>query len=478
MSSFIDRHAGWTADQAKAAEEVRGRVASGEVHSIRLMFADQHGLLRGKTIMAGELERVFRSGLGAPSSLLLKDTSGRTVIPTFAAGAGIGLDAMQGASDLIMAPDPTTFRMLPWSPGTGWMLCDIHFTNGEAIPFSSRNILRSALARLQERGYGFLAGAELEFHLFRITDPRHALEDVGQPGSPPDVELVTQGYQYLWEGRYDELEGIYDALRLGLQGLGLPLGTLEIEFGPSQCEVTFAPQAGLATADLVMLARSAIKQIARRHGLHATFMCRPKLANAMASGWHLHQSLIGADDRNALVAADEAEWLSADGKGYLAGLIEHARGGCSFAAPTINAYRRFRAFSLAPDRAIWGRDNRGAMVRLAGEQGESSLRLENRIGDPAANPYLYVATQILSGLDGIGRGLDPGAPADTPYETEAPRLPTSLDEALVALEGDTYLIQALGPAFVDYWTRIKRAELARFHAEVTDWEHREYFSVF
>ncbi|HVY32978.1 MAG TPA: glutamine synthetase family protein [Caulobacteraceae bacterium] len=477
-ASFIDRFAPWSPAQADAAEAVRRRVADGEVTSIRLMFADQHGLLRGKTVMAGELERVFSSGLGAPSSLLLKDTSGRTVIPSFAQGAGLGVSEMQGAADLIMVPDPTTFRVLPWSAGVGWMLCDIRFTNGGLIPFSTRDILRSALQRLSARGLTLVAGAELEFHLYRLTDQRLALEDAGQPGAPPDVALLTHGSQYLWDDRYDQLDGIHRALREGLQGLGLPLASLEVEFGPSQGEATFAPQEGMDAADLVILARIAIKQIARRHGVHATFMCRPKIVGTMSSGWHLHQSLRRSDGTNALVAKGSDSWLSPDGSAYMGGLLAHAAGVSSFVAPTINAYRRYRAYSLAPDRASWGRDNRGAMVRLAGEVGSPSLRLENRAGEPAANPYLYLASQVLSGLDGLERGLDPGPSADTPYEADAPLLPRSLDEALLALEADQTLVQAIGPGFVDYWTRIKRAELTRFHAEVTDWEQREYFDLF
>jgi len=477
MSGFVERFGGWSEIQVKAADEVRRRVRDGEAESLRLVFVDQHGLLRGKTVMAAELERVLQSGLGAPSSLLLKDTSGRTVIPTFAEGAGLGLAEMQGASDLIMVPDPTTFRVLPWSPVTGWMLCDIHFTGGAAIPFSTRGLMRQALGRLQQAGFRFVAGAELEFHLFRVTDPKLALDDVGQPGAPPEVALVTQGYQYLWDDRYDELDGVFQALRTGLQAVGLPLASLEVEFGPSQCEATFAPREGLAAADLVVMARAAIKQIARRHGLHASFMCRPKLAGGVASGWHLHQSLLDLDGGNALTGKG-GDLLSAAGRAYLGGLLAHARGAASFAAPTINAYRRYRAFSLAPDRAVWGRDNRGAMVRVAGEPGGASLRLENRIGEPAANPYLYMASQIVSGLDGLERGLSPGPAADTPYETPAPLLPRSLDEALLALEDDAVFHEAFGAAFVDYWMRIKRAELARFNAEVTDWEHREYFGLF
>jgi glutamine synthetase len=477
MRGFVERFGGWGASQTAAAEDLRRRAANGELQALRLVFADQHGLLRGKTVMAGDIERVLTSGLGAPSSLLLKDTSGRTVIPTFAAGAGMGLAAMQGAADLTMVPDPTTFRLLPWSPGTGWVLCDVHFTDGEAIPFSARQVMRRALDGLGKAGFGFRAGAELEFHLFRVTDPKLALADAGQPGTPPQVGLVTQGHQYLWDDRYDVLDEVFRALREGLQALGLPLASLEVEFGPSQCEATFAPAEGLAAADLVVLARGAIKQISRRLGLHATFMCRPKMEAGSASGWHLHQSLCDGTGANALVGP-EGELLSGPGRSYLGGLLAHARGAASFTAPTINAYRRYRAYSLAPDRALWGRDNRGAMLRLAGEPGTPSLRLENRAGEPAANPYLYMASQILSGLDGLARGLDPGPPADTPYETDAPALPRSLDEALAALEADAVLCEGLGSGFIDYWTRIKRAELARFHAEVTDWEQREYFDLF
>ncbi|MGY4424902.1 glutamine synthetase [Bradyrhizobium sp. JR6.1] len=167
-----------------------------------------------------------------------------------------------------------------------------------------------------------------------------------------------------------------------------------------------------------MLFRSAVKQIARRHGYHATFMCRPKLPNVFASGWHLHQSLVSrAGGENAFMAKEAAEPLSPLGRAWLAGLIEHARASTVFTTPTINGYKRYRSYSLAPDRAIWGRDNRGVMIRVLGGMNDPATRLENRIGEPAANPYLYMASQILSGLDGVDRKLDPGPSADTPYET-------------------------------------------------------------
>jgi glutamine synthetase len=149
-----------------------------------------------------------------------------------------------------------------------------------------------------------------------------------------------------------------------------------------------------------------------------------------------------------------------------------------FATPTINGYKRYRAYSLAPDRAIWGRDNRGVMVRMLGGANDAATRLENRIGEPAANPYLYMASQILAGLDGIDRALEPPPPADTPYETQATALPKTLREALDALKADSFFREKLGSGFVDYYHHIKNAELERFQAEVSDWEQREYFEMF
>jgi glutamine synthetase len=229
----------------------------------------------------------------------------------------------------------------------------------------------------------------------------------------------------------------------------------------------------------MVLFRSAVKQIAHRHGYHATFMCRPKLPNLFASGWHLHQSIVSrATGENLFMAKDGSEPLSTFGRAWLAGLLDHARASTVFTTPTINGYKRYRSYSLAPDRAIWGRDNRGVMIRVLGAAGDAATRLENRIGEPAANPYLYMASQILSGLDGVDRKLDPGPSADTPYETKAPLLPKSLRDAVSALKDDPFFREKLGAEFVDYYTHIKNAEIDRFLSEVTDWEQREYFEVF
>jgi glutamine synthetase len=268
-------------------------------------------------------------------------------------------------------------------------------------------------------------------------------------------------------------------LRQPIEALGLPLRSLEVEFGPSQVEFTFRPGCNLEPADTMVLFRSAVKQICRRHGYHASFMCRPRLANIFSSGWHLHQSLRShKSGANAFMPESAAEPLSPLGRHFLAGLLREARASAVFATPTISGYRRYRPYTLAPDRAIWGRDNRGVMVRVLGGPGDPATRVENRIGEPAANPYLYIASQIAVGLNGVDGALDPGPSADTPYETAAPALPRSLGEALQALRENDVLRTAFGAGFVDYFIHIKEAELARFEEEVSEWEHREYFDLF
>ncbi len=304
-------------------------------------------------------------------------------------------------------------------------------------------------------------------------------EDAGQPGRPPSVSLLSHGYQYLTEQRFDQMEPALEIIRRDVLALGLPLRSVEVEFGPSQCEFTFAPAAGLTPADNMVLFRSAVKQIARRHGYHATFMCRPKLPNVFASGWHLHQSLVSrADGANAFMASDKSEALSPFGRAYLAGLLEHARASTVFTTPTINGYKRYRSYSLAPDRAIWGRDNRGVMIRVLGGAGDSATRLENRIGEPAANPYLYMASQILQGSMASTASSIRDRRRIRHMRRRRRFCRRVLREAVFALNDDPFFRQALGAEFVDYYVHIKNAEIERFQAEVSDWEHREYFEMF
>lgn len=476
---FVSRHGLYSPEQQRLADEVAERIAKDGLDVVRLSFADQHGVLRGKALTADAALSAFRGGCSMTTSLLAKDTSHRTVFPIWQSGGGLSLDGMTGAADLLMVPDPSTFRVLPWASNTGWMLCDIYFPDGTPVPFSTRALMASALTELTEAGYDYLAGLEVEFHLFRMDDPQLRPEQSTQPAAAPVVSLLGHGYQYLNEYRQDLLEPVMELLRRDLVALDLPLRTMEVEFGPSQCEFTFHPRAGLAAADTMMLFRSAVKQICRRNGLHATFMCRPALPNLFSSGWHLHQSLIAHDSgRNVFIPETDAELLSPVGRQFVAGLLEHARAGMVFSTPMINGYKRYRPNSLAPDRLLWARDNRGAMLRAVGGPGDPGTRIENRIGEPAANPYLYMGSQVLAGLDGMRRGLEPPPPSETPYDSEAERLPTNLMDAVSALDEDDFYRGVLGDAFVNYLVTIKRAEIARFLDSVTDWEQREYFELY
>jgi len=488
-ATFVERHDLWTGEQARQANDVAQAIKKNKLELVRFSFADQHGVLRGKTVVAADAPALMHSGVTMTTTLLAKDTAHKTVYPVFTAGGGFAMAEMQGGGDFVMVADPSTFQVLPWTsnngaPQTGWLLCDIYFGNGKPVPFSTRQVLRDALTRLLTAGFDFLAGLEVEFHLFKLENPRLKLEDATWPPQAPEVSLLNQGYQYLTESRFDQLDAALEPIRHGVQALGLPLRSLEVELGPSQCEFTFRPQSGFECADTMMLFRAAVKQIARRNGCLASFMCRPGLPNLFSSGWHLHQSLIDRKRRVNAFVGDDREGLSTTGLHYLGGLLAHAQAAAAFTTPTVNGYKRYRPYTLAPDRAIWARDNRGVMVRVLGQPGDPATHLENRVGEPAANPYLYLASQIYAGLDGIAQKRDPGPSADTPYETKAPPLPKSLKEALAALRASDVFRKTFGSGFVDYFATLKGAEVARFeaegaeHANVTAWEQNEYFDLF
>jgi glutamine synthetase len=225
-------------------------------------------------------------------------------------------------------------------------------------------------------------------------------------------------------------------------------------------------------------------------GYFATFMSRPALKGYYASGWHLHQSVVDAGGENLFTPQRSGDRLSPLGRGFLGGLLAHAPPVTAFATPTVNGYRRYRPNSLAPDRAGWGYDHRGAMVRVLGGEGDPATRLENRIGEPAANPYLYLLSQIVAGLDGVDNALDPGPEDDAPYQAERTPLPASLMEALDALERSKLFRREVGEVFIEYFLKLKRNEAGRFlryleehglkeaPGEPTEWEQNEYFDFF
>ena len=223
FSSFVDRHGLWTGAQGKAAEVVEKIIKKEKLEVVRFSFADQHGVLRGKTLLASEAASAMRAGVTMTTTLLAKDTAHRTIYPVFTPGGGFAMVEMQGGGDFVMVADPTTFRILPWANKTGWMLCDIYFGNGKAVPFSTRARCRDAVNTLAKAGFDFRAGLEVEFHLFKLENPRLAPADATWPPEAPQVSLLTQGYQYLTESRFDMLDPALEILRHGIEKLGLPL---------------------------------------------------------------------------------------------------------------------------------------------------------------------------------------------------------------------------------------------------------------
>jgi glutamine synthetase len=475
---FVDRHQLWTDAQYAASAQMRRVIDEIGLEMVRFAFVDQHGLLRGKTITRSNVASAMRSGITAPSSLLLKDTSGKSVFPVFTEDAALGIAQLAGAGDLVLVPDPTTFRVLPWAERTGWILCDLRFPDGSEVAISTRDLLRRQLATLELAGYRMTVGAELEFHVFRADDAPFAMEGVGRPGAPGHprpVHPTTPGSQLLHEEALDGFDDLVQALYRGLTALDLPLRSLELEFGPSQLELTMDAADAAVTADAVVLCRSAVRQIARRLGYEATFMSRPQGAETASTGWHLHQSLTSAASGEPMFPGSPLSDLATH---YLEGLLTHAQAAAAFSTPTVNGYKRYQAYSLAPDRVAWGIDNKGAMVRAVGGPGDPATRLENRSGEPSANPYLYIASQLVSGLDGINRGLELRAPTRNPYESDAPRLPRSLGAAIDALEADPVFADAFGADVVRWYSAIKRSEFDRYLMHVSDWEQREYLGLF
>ena len=492
MTSFARQCGVDDGARRQAIEQTTRLIDSAGIELVRFAWCDVHGITRGKALVAAAVPRALQDGVGIVSTLMLKDTSDRTAFKVFEPGGTADLPGFEGASNLMLLADPASFKQLPWARGTGWMSGQLWFQNGHAVELDTRRVLQRALEKLHGAGFGMKCGLEVEFHIYRITDssPQLDPERADWPGLPPAVALIHPGYNLLTEAWWDMAEEPLRIVQHTAQALGLPLLSLEIELGPSQVEAVFDATDALTAADSMVLFRSAVKQALYRAGYHASFMCRPPFPNIMSSGWHLHQSLFHSESgANAFrrelpgvdtTPVDAQHTLSEIGEHYLAGLLEHARAMAVLCTPTVNGFARFQPNALAPQSVLWGRDNRGAALRVIGACGDPATRIENRIGEPTANPYLYLASQIHAGLDGMERALTAPPATNAPYAGADTRLPAGLGEALLALEADPLLCTAFGESFIRYFAHIKRAELARYEdaKDKLDFQRREYFSRF
>ena len=486
---FVARYGLYSPEKADAAAELAARIRELGMRTVRLVVVDQHGQPRSKSLSPDVAITAMSNGLDFSGAIFSLDTGNQVFVPAFAAGGGFGIDELTGFPDVVLVPDPATFRVLPWADRTGWMLCDVYFSSGAPMPLDGRGLMRRALGELADAGYDYLAGIEMEYYIVKVDSDRITPEAAGFTPPVPAVSVFERGYQYLSEVRLDSVAETLEAIRDGLGALGLLPRSMEDEWGPGQMEFSFSPIGGLAAADAVVLFRSAVKQMCQRRGLLATFMCRPALENFFSSGWHLHESLLSRQDgHNSFASPDES--LSHVGRQFVAGLLEHAMPMTVFATPTVNGYKRYRPYSFAPDRVCWAVENRGALIRVQGAPGDANSHVENRMGEPAANPYFYMAANIAAGLDGIRRELVPPDPVESnPYVEDAPLLPTSLSDAVGALVEDDFYRKAFGSTLVDYLIQMKRAELARYESavasdppaegqDISDWEMREYFEFF
>lgn len=441
------------------------------IETIRTVFTDPHGILRGKVLTASALPGALKNGIRVPSTLLLKDLSHRTVFPVWG-GEGA---PMQGASDVLLRLDPASFRRLPYAPHSALIHCDVTTLDGAAIPFASRTLLRRAEAALADEGLTATFGLEIEFQIYRVLDVGLAPQDATMPGRAPQVENTTQGYQYLTETRYAEVEPILDRLRRAAEEMGMDVRSVEVEMGPSQYEVTFAPANPMQTAETTVNFRTLAKELCARHGLLASFMPKPALPNAVANGWHIHQSVSDEAGRN--VFTSDKPGLSAAAGFWTAGLLQHARACCLLTNPTVNSYKRFVPHQLAPNRIGWADDNRGAMIRTITSPGDPASRVENRVPDSAMNPYLAFAGQLFAGLSGLKAQASPPPAMKDPYGTDAPALPSNLGAALEAFAESATLRAALTAEVADWLLTLKRAEWDRYLSHISDWEQAEYFSA-
>ena len=442
---FIEQHGLWSEDQRRHAEELKYRIEKDDIQLIRVAWADPHGAARAKTVTVPAFAAALTTGYNINVATTTLDSANARTFSSFTRGGGMGLDEMTGSPNLTIVPDPATFRLLPWAPKVGWVLCDEYFNNGVPFHFSPRQVLRRQLRRLAERGMGCVVGLEIEWYLARIVDPHLSDEHIGFPGvrgRPLQTEPPEPGFSYHSETNMDLMQPAISALADAFEKMRLPLRSIENEWGPGQLECTFAARPALEAADHAILFRTATRQICRRMGYLATFMCRPALKGYYASGWHLHQSVVDAKSGRNLFMPEDDGRLPVAARPALSRRPDEprARPAAAFATPTVNGYRRYRPNSLAPDRATWCYDHRGVMVRVLGGPGDPATRLENRVGEPAANPYLYhrVADR------GRPRRHRPAARSRSAgrRSLRAPTgrcLPTTLPAALDALERDALL---------------------------------------
>ena len=432
-------------------EAVLKRMKEEGIKFVQLWFTDLLGNLKSVEITAGELEGALEEGVGFD-------------------GSSIHGFARIDESDMVVRPDPKTFAVLPWG-NVARLICDVYEPSGEPYQGDPRWALKQALNRAADMGFTMYVGPEVEYFYFR---------------SPAAPEVLDRG-GYFDLVPPDEGTELRRETVLALEGMGIPVEATHHEVAPSQHEIDLRFADALTMADSLMTTKYLVKEIARRHGLHATFMPKP-LYGENGSGMHTHQSLFHQDGRNAFFDPEDPMYLSQVAKGYIAGIMRHAREIIGVCAQWVNSYKRLVPGYEAPVYITWARRNRSNMIRVPMYKPgkEAATRIEFRAPDPACNPYLAFAVMLHAGLEGIQQGYPLPEPVErdvfamSPEERRAwgiQELPGALNEAIAEMEASELVRRALGDHIFAKFIENKRIEWDLYRAQVHRYELDRYLAV-
>jgi len=435
-------------------EDIMRIVEEEDVAFIRLQFTDIFGMLKNLAITSGQLEKALEN---------------RYMFDGSAIEGFVRIEE----SDMYLYPDLNTFKILPWRPQQGKvarLICDVYRPNQTPFEGDPRYILKEVLKEAKDLGYTFIIGPECEFFLFHTDDN----------GTPTTVTHETAGYFDV--GPSDFAENVRRDMVLNLENIGIEIEASHHEIAPAQHEIDFRYADGLETADNIMTFRMTVKTIAKRHGLHATFMPKPK-HGVNGSGMHINISLADRAGNNIFYDPKDPIGLSLTARQFMAGILEHIRGLALLTNPLVNSYKRLVPGYDAPTYIGWSAaSNRSPLIRVP-TCGGVNTRIELRSPDSAMNPYLAFAGCLAAGLDGIKRKLTPSESVEENIfaMTEEERvkkgiqhLPETLGEAIEAFEEDKFLHAVLGEHITCKYLEAKKQEWSTFREKVTDWEVEEY----
>ncbi|WP_328995371.1 type I glutamate--ammonia ligase [Kribbella sp. NBC_01245] len=443
----------------KQQEFVLRALEERDVRFVRLWFTDVLGFLKSVAVAPAELEGAFAEGIGFD-------------------GSAIEGFARVTEADMLAKPDPSTFQILPWrgeTMGTARMFCDINMPDGSASYADPRYVLKRTLAKAADLGFTFYTHPEIEFYLFKSL--------VGAPGTVPEPVDSSGYFDHTPQGIGNDFRR--EAITM-LESMGISVEFSHHEGGPGQQEIDLRYADALSTADNIMTFRVVVKEVALSQGIYASFMPKP-LSDHPGSGMHTHMSLFEGD-RNAFFEGGAQYQLSKTGRAFIAGLLRHAAEITAVTNQWVNSYKRLAGGGEAPSYVCWGHNNRSALVRVPmykPQKGQSS-RVEFRSLDSAANPYLAFALMLAAGLKGIEEGYDlPREAEDDVWSlTDRERralgikpLPTSLAEAINAMEESELVAETLGEHVFDFFLRNKRAEWADYRKQVTPFELNKLLPV-